>query len=186
VSEQPARYQRSTAGMAASLLVTVLVILAFVGFRSCTRADLEVRPQHVDYLSDVRFAQQAGARLVYPSTLPTGWYATNVDYVPGARATLGISMLTDAEEYVGVRQSPLAAPELLATYVDPDATSGEPVTLDRGIVRDWETWTDAGGDTALVGRWHGETLLVFGSASQAELETLAASLTADRAPAGKG
>ena len=54
---------------------------------------------------------------------------------------------------------------------------GAPVTLDSGIVRHWDTWTDSGGDTALVARWHDETLMVFGSASQADLETLAGSLT---------
>jgi hypothetical protein len=177
VSEQPGRYQRSTSGMIGALLVTLLVILAFVTFRACSRTDLEVKPERVDYLAQVGFAQRAGAELVYPASLPSGWSATNVDFAPGARPTLGISMLTGGEEYAALRQSPLSAPELLTTYVDPDPTAGTPVTLDSGIVRRWDTWTDSGGDTALVARWHGETLMVFGSAPQADLETLAASLT---------
>jgi hypothetical protein len=177
VSEQPGRYQRSTSGMVGALLVSVLVILAFVAFRAWSRTDLEVKPTHVDYLAQVGFAQRTGAALVYPAQLPHGWYATNVDFAPGTRPTLGISMLTAGEEYAGFRQSPLSGPELLSTYVDPHPTSGAPVTLDSGVVRRWETWTDAGGDTALVARWHRQTLLVFGSASQADLETVAGSLT---------
>ena len=92
-------------------------------------------------------------------------------------------MLTDGNQYVGFRQSPLSAPELLTTYVDSNPTSGPPVTLDSGVVRHWMTWTDSGGDTALVGRWHHETVMVFGSASQSDLETVAGSLTDAPLPA---
>jgi hypothetical protein len=113
--------------------------------------------------------------------LPRGWYATNVDYTPGKPPTLGISMLTTSNEYAGFEQSAASAAELLTTYVDPDPTAGAPVTLDSGIVRHWDTWTDSGGDTALVAPWHHQTLMVFGSATQSELETLAGSLT-DGAP----
>jgi hypothetical protein len=177
VSEQPGRYQRSASGMVGALLVTLLAILAFVAFRACTRTDLEVKPDHADYLAEVGFAQRSGADVVYPASLPSGWYATSVDFAAGARPTLGISLLTAANEYAGLRQSPLSAAQLLTTYVDAHPTAGAPVTLDSGIVRHWDTWTDSGGDTALVARWHQETLMVFGSASQADLETLAGSLT---------
>ena len=177
MSEQPSRYQRSASGMVGALLVTILVILSFVALRSCSRTNLAVEPQHVDYLAQVGFAQQDGAELVYPASLPSGWSVTNVEFAPGTRPTLGISMLTDTNEYAGFRQSPLSAAELLTTYVDASPTSGAPVTLDTGVVRHWDTWTDSGGDTALVGRWHHETLLVFGSASEQDLETVAGSLT---------
>jgi hypothetical protein len=178
VSEQPGRYQRSASGMVGAMLVTLLAILAFVALRACNRTDLEVKPDHVDYLAQVGYAQGSGAAdLVYPASLPSGWYATSVDFAPGARPTLGLSMLTAANEYAGLRQSPLPAAQLLTTYVDEHPTADAPVTLDSGIVRHWDTWTDSGGDTALVARWHGETLMVFGSAAQADLETLAGSLT---------
>ena len=177
MSEQPGRYQRSASGMVGAMLVTLLAILAFVVFRACNRTDLEVKPDHVDYLAEIGYAQGTGAELAYPTSLPSGWYATSVDFAPGPRPTLGLSMLTDANEYAGLRQSPLPAAQLLTTYVDAHPTAGPPVTLDSGTVRHWDTWTDSGGDTALVARWHHETLMVFGSASQADLETLAASLT---------
>jgi hypothetical protein len=177
VSEQPGRYQRSPAGMVGALVVTVLVILGFVVFRSCVRSDLDVEPDHVDYRAEVRFAQQNGTRLVYPASLPNGWYATNVDFTPGTPPTLLISMLTASSDYAGFVQSPSSVPEVLTTYVDADPAAGDPVTLDSGLVTQWDTWTDAGGDTALVARWHHRTLMVFGSASLSELETLAGSLT---------
>ncbi len=177
MSEQPGRYERSTSGMVGALLVTVLVILAFVGFRACDRTNLVVRPPHVDYLAEVGYAQRSGAALLYPRALPRGWRATQIEYSPGRRPELGLSMLTGGNEYAGFRQSPAPLPELLTTYVDPHVTAGRPVTLPGAAVARWATWTDSGGDTALAGRWHHETVLVFGSASRAELEALARSLT---------
>jgi hypothetical protein len=44
----------------------------------------------------------------------------------------------------------------------------------------WNAWTDTGGDTALVTERGHESLLVFGTVSQAQLEQLAASLTTAR------
>lgn len=179
-SGQPGRYQRSTSGMLGALLVTFLVIAGFVAFRGCIRSDLRVEPDHVDYLSQVGFAQQAGDRLVYPSSLPTGWYATQVGLEPGRRTELRLSMLTPANEYVGFVQSPDSAPDLLTKYVDAAPASGRAVEVPGAVdgeVARWAVWTDDGGDTALVARHDGETLLVFGTAAQAQLEELAGRLT---------
>ena len=111
MSEQPGRYQRSTSGMVGALLVTLLVILAFVGFRALNRSDLDVKPEHVDYLAQVGYAQQAGADVVYPARLPSGWYATQVDVLArAARLELELSMLTGDGQYVGLVESPTSAP----------------------------------------------------------------------------
>jgi hypothetical protein len=181
VSEQSGRYQRTTSGMVGALIVTLLVILAFVGFRALNRTDLDVKPERVDYLAQVKYAQQAGSDVVYPSRLPSGWYATQITLSPGKPLEMELSMLTGEGEYVGVVESPESVPELLTTYVDPHAHAGAPATVDGSVVRRWDTWTDGGGDTALVaGRGHGssaESLLVFGSASRAQLVQLARSLT---------
>jgi hypothetical protein len=175
-AEQPSRYQRSTSGMVGAMLLTFLVVIGFVVFRGCNRANPDVRPDHIDYRAQIGFAQQAGATLVYPARLPAGWYATRVDYEAGARPELGISLLTP-DQYVGIRQSPRDLPELLAAYVDAQPAAGPSVTVDGGVVRRWQTWTDAGGDTALSARWHHESLLVFGTVSRADLEQLAGTLT---------
>jgi hypothetical protein len=163
--------------MVGALLVTLLVILAFVVFRACNRTDLDVKPQHVDYLAQVRYAQRSGASPVYPASLPSGWYATNLDLSPGRRPELTLSMLTADGQYVGLVQSRVPLPELLTTYVDPSPTSGPPAHVTGGVVPRWDTWTDSGGDTALVARRGGESLMVFGNASKGDLERVAASLT---------
>jgi Protein of unknown function (DUF4245) len=177
VSEQPSRYERSTSGMVGALLLTSLFVIGFVVFRACSRTTPDVRPDHVDYRAQIGFAQRSGATLVYPARLPSGWYATRLDYEAGNPPELGISMLTPDQQYAGLRQSPRDIAELLAVYVDPQPSAGRSVTVDGGIVRRWDTWTDASGDTALSARWHHESLLVFGTAPLAGLEQLASTLT---------
>jgi hypothetical protein len=183
-SGQPGRYQRSTSGMVGALVVTLLVILAFVAFRALNRSDLDVKPQRIDYLAQVRYAQQAGTEAVYPERLPTGWYATQITFSPGQQPGLELSMLTASGQYVGFVESPESPPEVLATYVDPHPVSGGPVTVDGSVVSRWDTWTDSGGDTALISqRGTGsstESLLVFGTVSRTQLEQLAAALTTAR------
>ena len=179
-SGQPGRYQRSSSGMLGALLVTLLVIGAFVAFRAFNRTDLRVEPDHVDYLAQVGFAQQAGDQLVYPASLPSGWYATQLNVDPGRATELRLSMLTGENQYVGFVQSPDPAPVLLSRYVDASPASGDPVEVPGavdGTVTRWDVWTDGGGDTALVARHGDETLMVFGTVSQARLEQLAGSLT---------
>jgi hypothetical protein len=179
-SGQPGRYQRSSSGMVGALLVTLLVIGAFVAFRACNRTDLEVDPEHVDYLAQVGFAQDAGDHVVYPASLPGGWFATQLTVDGGPPTELQLSMLTGENKYVGFVQSPDSAPVLLARFVDDAPTSGRaaevPGAVDGSATR-WDVWTDDGGDTALVARHAGETLLVFGTVPQAQLEQLAGSLT---------
>lgn len=182
MSEQPGRYQRSPWGMVGALIVTLLVILAFVAFRAFNRPDLDTEPERVDYLAQVRFAQESaqdhGADLVYPARLPAGWYATQVTFSPGSdRPELELSMLTADGGYVGFVQSPSTLSELLTTYVDVHPRAGTPVTVDGSVVSSWSTWTDSGGDTALSATLGHESLLVFGTVSQAQLEQLAGSLT---------
>jgi hypothetical protein len=181
VSEQPGRYQRSPAGMVGALVVTVLVILAFVGFRAFNRSDLEVKPERVDYLAQVRFAQEAphGGDLIYPAQLPPGWYATRVRFSSDGDSQPGLqlSMLTPDDQYVGFAQSSSTVADLLTTYVDPDPQAGPPVTVEGSVTDRWDTWTDSGGDTALAAELGNQSLLVYGTAPRAQLEQLAASLT---------
>ena len=107
-----------------------------------------------------------------------------VDHNPlakvGSKPELTLSMLTDSGrdgQYVGFVQSPVSVPELLTTYVDQAPASGPTVSTPGGVVTQWQTWTDSGGDTALVAQWQGSSLMVFGGASSAELQQLAGSLT---------
>ena len=55
------RYNRSPAGMVGALLVTLLVIGAFVAFRAFNRTDLDVNPERIDYLAGDVTIEPAGA-----------------------------------------------------------------------------------------------------------------------------
>lgn len=179
---QPGRYTRSSAGMAGALIVTLLVIGAFVAFRALNRNELEVTPQRFDYLAQVRYAQESGAEPVYPARLPSGWYATTMTFsAAGSSPEVDLSMLTGDGRYVGFVESPRAVPDLLTTYVDPHPRFGTSVSVSGSVATQWSTWTDADGDTALVAqRGTGkrlESLMVFGTVSRSQLAQLAGSLT---------
>lgn len=184
--EQPGRYQRSASGMVGALLVTLLVIGGYVAFRAFNRTDLQVSPQRIDYLTQVAYAQQAGADVVYPARLPAGWYATQVSVTQGQPPGLVISMLTPAGDYVGYVESDAPLASLVTTYVDQHAAAGPPATVAGSVATHWSTWTDSGGDTALGAlRGHGsaqQSLLVFGTVSESQLNQLAGSLTTATLP----
>jgi hypothetical protein len=163
--------------MVGALLATLMLIAVFVMLRACSRNELDIKPTRVDYRASVHYLQQSGSRVVYPGSLPKGWIVTQVDGSPGKRAGLGLSILTADGDYIGFQQSPTSLPVLITTYVDPHPTSGAPVDVKGGVVRRWAVWTDSGGDTALAGRWHHESLLVFGSAPESDLELVAGALS---------
>ena len=177
MSEQPSRYQRSASGLVGAILVLLLAIGAFVGFRALNREELEVRPEPVDHLAAVEALQQEGATVVYPASLPEGWQVTSVESVPGEELAWGLGMLTADDRFAGVRQEPASTADLVEEYVDEDATPGDPVTVAGELGGRWSTFTDAEGDTALTTQHDGATVLVYGSAPASDLRTLAESLT---------
>jgi hypothetical protein len=184
-TEQPSRYSRTTNGLLAALLVTVVAVGAFVGFRGVFRDQPDVTREPVDYLATVRALQREGVAVVYPARLPQGWIATSIDYVPGERPAWGIGMLTDDGRYVGLRQGDADADELVSVYVDEDAEQGDQGGFESDLATGaWQTWTDAGGDLAYSTTLTdaatitmGETLLVYGSAGRDDQQQLIALLT---------
>jgi hypothetical protein len=163
VSEQAGRYQRSATGMIGALLVLLGVIAGFVVFREIIREDPESPVTAVDYQQPLGFArEQAGFPVLAPERLPDGWRATTVDF-SGEPPRWHLGVLTDEDRYVGLEQARSSEKSMLTTYVDADPTQGEDVTV---AGQAWQTWTDDGGDTALL-RTDGEvTTLVVSSASQ--------------------
>ena len=159
MSEQAGRYQRSAAGMIGAMLVLLFVVVGFVLLREVNRSDPEAPGEPVDYQQTADFARdQADFAILAPPELPDGWRATSVEFVPEpARWHLGL--LTDEGEYVGLEQAESAVKSMVTTYVDSDPSRGEAVTIDA---QSWSSWTDEGGDTALV-RTDGEAVtLVVG------------------------
>ena len=174
---RPARYPRTANGLIGSLIVTLLVIGAFVALRALNRNDLEVKPTAVDYLASVAYAQDSGYDPVYPASLPEGWVATSVDFTPGDRPAWGIGMLTDDGKFVGLRQADESLDDLLHTYVDKDPAEGDRVEVTGSVASSWRTFSDSGGDHAYAAEVAGDTVLVYGSASTADLREVVDDLT---------
>jgi hypothetical protein len=161
--------------MVGAMVVLVAVVVGFVVFRDVNRDDPASPVTAVDYSRDADFArQQASFDLVAPPTLPDGWRATTVEYVPGPQDHWHLGMLTAEDRYVGLEQSDDPVRTMVKTHVDPDAEKGEPVSVD-GVP--WTSYTDSGGDLALVRRAGGTTTLVVGhEVPQGDLVAFAASL----------
>lgn len=185
--EEPSSYSRTTNGLLASLLVTVLAVGGFVLFREVFRGQPEIPRGAIDYLGTVEDVQEAGVDLVYPSSVPEGWHVTHIDFVRGKRPAWGVGMLTDDGRYVGLRQEDADVEDLLEAYVDKFAEPGDQSTFDSGVsTGPWQTWADADGDLAYsttlagaVADTVGGTLLVYGSASRDDQELLISLLTMD-------
>src|SRR5262245_4045505 len=146
-------------GMIGALLVSLVVIGAFVAFRALNRDNLEVKPHAVDCRSSVRFVQDAGQRVVYPSELPSGWICKRARLEPGSDPSWELDTLTAEEKFVGVAQQRASVEELVSKFVDADATEGTPVGLSSPLAPQWRSFTDSGGDYAVAAEIGDQTLL---------------------------
>jgi hypothetical protein len=174
--ERPSRYDRSFSGLLAAMVVTVVCVGGYVGFRALTRDQPDI-VQEVDYLADVSELQDAGAQLVYPCAIPDGWRSSSTSFTRGTPPQWGVGFVTDDDEFVGLRQEDSDVDDLLHTYVDEAPSQGEDATpVNQLGAATWETWSDDGGDhafsTTLPAPLEGQTLLVYGSASVAQQEQL--------------
>jgi Protein of unknown function (DUF4245) len=156
------------------LVVICLVIVAWTAFRQS--GDVGVRT--VDPSTSV---QLAAARAAYPVSAPAG---LDDDYRPtsartdagnageGDPVTLEIGYLTPSDEFAGfvVSDDPRAAP--LADVLDGAVEEG---TVDIGG-ESWTRSTTEQDETALSREVEGATVVVHGSASEEELETVAAAV----------
>lgn len=181
--EQPGRYQRSTGGLIAAMVVTVVAVGALVVFRDLFRNDLAVEPEPVDYLATVEYAQESDVQVVYPRSLPTGWIATTARLEPGERPAWGLGLLTEAERFVGVRQEQSSLDHLLETYVDEETNDLPEASLDSEVADTWQVFEDEGGDRAYAAEVGQTVVLVYGSAPQEDLEQVVSDLTTQRLPA---
>ena len=187
--ERPSRYDRSFGGLLAAMVVTVVFVAGYVGFRGLTRDQPEIKPD-VDYASCVAYLQEADVSVVYPQGLPSQWRANVIHYARGNPPGWRIGLVTDRDEFVGVVQEQDDVDDLLAEYVDQNPSQGEDAAPANGLgATVWQTWSDAGGDHAFSteltsGPLAGETLLVYGSAPVTDQETVLRALTLDPVSGG--
>lgn len=181
MSQPRTGYQRSFPGMIGAMLVVVLVIVGWVGFRELTSDKEPTAVKTVEWKPWIRAAEQDGFPVLAPTELPEGWRATSARYTSGSAPALHVGLLTDDGKYVGLEESTGTLRDLVEQYVDPEAEEGEAVEIDGET---WQTWTDAGGDYA-VGRFENPgteartAYLVVGSAPEADIRGFAGLLVAD-------
>lgn len=179
------RTQRSVAGMVGALIVVVAIGLVWVKIGGSGQKATPI--QTVDWAAWVKAGRTDQQLMVFaPAKLPSGWRATSVDYGAGAAAHWHLGMLTDTGKYVGIEESRSSTQDLAEQYVDADAVRGDDVSVGGET---WQTWTDAGGDYALVRSvpvdgQPAESVLVGGSAAPQAIRDFAGSLTSGAVHAG--
>ncbi len=177
MSQQPSRYTRSFGGMTGALIVTVLFVLAFVAWRGLFRGEGEVTPEPVAWQESVELAEQADLQVVHPRELPAGWTATSVELRAGDDPRWGLGVLTDDDDFIGIRQQDASVEELVSLYVDEKADPGDDATVPSEVTDTWQTWSDAGGDRGYATELGDDAVLVYGSAPVADLEAYLELLT---------
>ncbi len=159
MSQQTARYQRSFGGMVGAMVVLVVLVLAYVGVQALSEQPATT-VQTVDYSRVVPAAREAADfELVAPQQLPAGWHATTVTFDRPPEAHWHLGVLTDQGRYVGLEQADDPVRTMVSEHVDEEARRGSPVDVGGAS---WSTYTDSGGDLALVRRVGRTTTLVVG------------------------
>lgn len=182
----PGRYQRSAGGLVVSLVVTVVGIGALLYFMGIFRPDFETKPTAVDYLDTVEALQLSDQTPVYPARMPEGWIATSVTVPTEKDPFFMVGMLNEDDEFVAVRQEDASFGALLAGSVDEETEPADgytvPDSVRRPVARDWEGYTDGGGDTAFLAEVGDQSVMVFGSAPAADLHAVIDALTQAKLP----
>jgi hypothetical protein len=163
--------------MTGALIVTVLFVLAFVAWRGLFRTDVDDTPVAVDWRESVELAQQADYAVVHPRELPAGWTATSVDLFAGAEPRWGMGVLTDDEDFIGIRQQDTSVDALVDLYVDEKADAGDDAGVASEVADTWQTWSDEGGDHGYSTELDEDAVLVYGSAPVEDIETYLGLLT---------
>lgn len=169
-----ARYTRSFSGLVGAMVVIVVLVVGLVVLRNVVFGGQgqERRPVAVDYLTLVRSLQLSDFDPVYPETVPDGWIVTEVGADPGTEPSYRLNFYTPDDEFVGIRQEPREVDAMLTDYVDEDTVSEDPLQGVGDVAETWEGWSDTSGDYAYSTVLNGESVLVFGDVTEAELADL--------------
>ena len=167
----------SAANMLRSLLPLVVLCLLIVGWQAF-RSDTGDPVREIDPTGSIRLADsRASYPLLVPTGLPDGYRPTSVrtdagSAAEGAPVTLQLGYVTPAEKYAGFVVTDAPEADAVTTVLQ-GATGKGSVDLDG---EQWTRSTTARGETALSRVADGVTVVVTGSAGDAELETVAAAV----------
>jgi cytoskeletal protein RodZ len=168
----------NAANMVRSLLPLVLICLAIVWWTNF-RQSADVQPvRTVDPTSTVDLAAaRASYPIVVPQRLDRGYRPTSARTDAGAASegdpvTLEIGYVTPSDEFAGFVVSDDPRADALASVLDRAEEKG---TVDVGGAS-WTRSTTQKGETVLSRQDGGVTVAVSGSASEKELETVAAAV----------
>jgi hypothetical protein len=142
------------------MAVLIAVVLGYLGVQALVTDQPSSAVRTVDWASVVPGARRAASfDLLAPASLPRGWKATSVSFVDTRPSHWHLGVLTGEDRYVGIEQGYDSVSSMVTDFVDDRATQGSAVDVSG---RRWSTWTDDGGDLALVRRSAGVTTLVVG------------------------
>jgi len=180
VSPAIERANRMNAANMLRSLLPLVVICLLLGAWQAFRSSGDVGVRTVDPSTTVQLAAaRAGYELVVPTDLDEGYRPTSARTDAGGAdegdpVTLEIGYLTPKEEFAGFVVSDDRDADPVADVLDGAEEQG---AVDIGG-RSWTRSTTVDGETALSREEGGATVLVTGSASDDELETVAASVEA--------
>ncbi|KQT91506.1 hypothetical protein ASG49_10810 [Marmoricola sp. Leaf446] len=176
----PGRYRRSSGGLIGAMIVTVVLVVVYVGVRGFLFGDRSADVEGVDWEAQVRAGRADGKLTVAaPRSLPEGWKATSAAYETGTAPSWRLGVLDPDQLYVGVYERLASIDDLVQEHVDEDAQDEGTVTV---AGEEWRVFTDSGGDYALArtveepvgGRG---SVVVVGTIPPTEVRDFAAGLT---------
>lgn len=150
----------------------LLLLLAGVGW--LFSADPPEQERGVDYQSALVSARRdATFPLLAPTELPRGWYANSVQYETGEMGRWHVGVVTDEEAYIGLQQTPVSMRRTVEEYASKTVRQRD-VTVAGQM---WELRSSGQGETTLVRRDNGVTVLLTGTAPLSVIKSYASSLS---------
>lgn len=155
--------------MALSMLVLLVPVFLLVGFYRFIGNE---EPPVVDTTEVYGSVQRAGQFTpLKPADLPQGWRIASATFTDGV---LRIGVTAPSDGAMQLVQSAQASSTLVPSIIGTGGTAGAPVTVNG---TEWQRHDDGRpGERALIQSSTGRTVIVYGRATDSQLQRLAASL----------
>jgi uncharacterized protein DUF4245 len=174
---KPTRPAKTFTDMARSLglMAVVIATLLLIGPARTLVFPGAAKLQPVDYTHQVAAFKEIAGTVLSPTGLPKAWRANSAsfDSTPG-RAHLHVGFATPGSLFAGLDESNGPAAQLVSRVLGPRGANVTGTTTIAG--ESWERRRSQRGEQALTMTTGPLTLVVTGSATDAQLRTLAGSL----------